>query len=159
MNKIMISLATAAVIASGFSVNAATEETINSTTQFENLNTSQHFYHAGYEGETVQEIMEQLNQIEGVYDGRVIVHDNNVVIGLSSLENNDEILAEVEQITRNIVDREFVRVVTEEHVVERIYALDDRLRTGTPFDTVSVYFNDILSDLAHERIRPAEHSR
>ncbi|WP_332631202.1 YhcN/YlaJ family sporulation lipoprotein [Halalkalibacter flavus] len=116
-------------------------------------------YHKDYDGQTVQRLAERCERIDGVEDARVIVHENDVVVGITTNGDMDDVKRKVEKTVNGLAKDKDVRVVTDSDAVGRIRNMDDRLRTGTAFDEVTATFTDMLGDLGRAVQRPFERSR
>ncbi|OLS36603.1 hypothetical protein BTR22_11260 [Alkalihalophilus pseudofirmus] len=116
-------------------------------------------YHKDYDGKTAQQLANRVDDIEGVEDCRVIVHENDVVVGVQTDADNEKIKKRVQNVVEKSVDGKAVRVVTDKNTVGRIRTMDDQLRTGAAFDEVGATFNNMLQDLGRAVQRPFERSR
>jgi spore cortex protein len=116
-------------------------------------------YHKDYDGKTAQQLANRVDDIEGVEDCRVIVHENDVVVGVQTDSNNEKIKNRVQKVVQQQVEGKDVRVVTDKNTVGRIRTMDDELRTGAAFNEVGATFNDMLQDLGRAVQRPFERSR
>ncbi|KHF42010.1 YhcN/YlaJ family sporulation lipoprotein [Halalkalibacter okhensis] len=116
-------------------------------------------YHKDYDGKTVQRLTERVERVDGVDDARVIVHENDVVVGITANGDHDDVKKEVEKTVNGLAKDKDVRVVTDSDAVGRIRNMDNQLRTGTAFDEVTATFTDMLGDLGQAVQRPFERSR
>ncbi len=122
---------------------------------------SQHImnYHEDYDSRTAQNIANRVVRMNGVEDCRVIVHDDDVVVGVETNGNAARIEDKVERTVHGLADGKNVHVVTDTDIVGRIRTMDDQLRTGTAFDEVTDTFTDMLGDLGRAVQRPFENAR
>ncbi|MFC0561825.1 YhcN/YlaJ family sporulation lipoprotein [Halalkalibacter alkalisediminis] len=116
-------------------------------------------YHKDYDGQTVQRMVDRIEDVDGVDEARVIVHDNDVVIGITAKDDIDNVKKEVERTAKGLADNKNVRVVTDNDAVGRIRTMDNRLRTGTAFEEIGATFTEMLGDLGRAAQRPFERSR
>lgn len=116
-------------------------------------------YHKDYDGETAQRTVKQVEEIDGVEEARVIVNDDNMVVGLTADGDIDNVRTEVERSLNESADNKEVYVVTDNDAVDRIRTMDDDLRLGTAFDEIGATFSDMLNDLGQAAQRPFERSR
>lgn len=116
-------------------------------------------YHEDYDSRTAQQIANRVERVNGVEDCRVIVHDDDVVVGVETDGNMNQVQQEVERTVKGLTDGKNVRVVTDSDAVNRIRTMDDQLRTGTAFDEIGATFTDMLGDLGRAVQRPFERSR
>ncbi|WP_165763715.1 YhcN/YlaJ family sporulation lipoprotein [Halalkalibacter urbisdiaboli] len=117
-------------------------------------------YHRDYDSRTAQQIVSRVQNMNGVDDVRVIVHGNDVVVGIDSDNNNaQQVEQKVERKVKGLVKGKDVHVVTDNDTVGQIRTMDDRLRTGAAFEEVGATFNDMINDLARAVQRPFERSR
>ncbi|MDT8861199.1 YhcN/YlaJ family sporulation lipoprotein [Alkalihalobacillus sp. MEB130] len=167
MKKFMISLTTATMLISGLSACAGTHDasgdeesqvTAQAGEVTPSLQTQNHTtYHHQYEAQAVEGLAHHIQSLNGVKDAHVVIHEENVLIGITTNEDPMRITAEVEQTAAQFINRDFIQVVTDQQAVERICKLDHELRNGTAFNKVGANFNDILNDLAAP-VRPDEGS-
>ncbi|KHF38170.1 YhcN/YlaJ family sporulation lipoprotein [Halalkalibacter okhensis] len=123
-------------------VNRNSNNQILSNTQTENRLTPQHNHHQA------QKITHRVEDIQGVDDARVIMFDDNVLIGVKTEGNREEVRNEVHQEVQNSVENMHVHVVVDDHIVHRIYRFEEQLRAGKTFDEIGTNFTDILNDIA-----------
>ncbi|WP_227937835.1 YhcN/YlaJ family sporulation lipoprotein [Alkalihalobacillus deserti] len=116
-------------------------------------------YHKDYDGQTAQRMVERIEKVEGVEEARVIVHEDDVVIGITANEDINNVKKEVEKTAKGLAKDKEVRVTTDNDVVGRIRTMDDQLRTGTAFDEIGATFTSMLNDLGRAVQRPFERSR
>ena len=116
-------------------------------------------YHKDYDGQTVQRMVDQIEEVDGVDEARVIIHDDDVVIGITADDDIDGVKRNVERSAKRLADGKNVRVVTDNDAVGRIRTMDNTLRTGTAFDEIGATFTDMLGDLGRAAQRPFERSR
>jgi hypothetical protein len=116
-------------------------------------------YHKDYDGKTVQQMVDRIEDVDGVKEARVIAHNNDVVIGITADKDIDNVKREVERSAKGLADGKNVRVVTDNDAVGRIRTIDDRLRAGTAFEEVGATFTEMLRDLGRAAQRPFERSR
>jgi hypothetical protein len=116
-------------------------------------------YHKDYDGKTVQQLSRRVERIEGVDEARVIAHDDDVVIGITTSGDMDNVKNKVERTVKGLADGKNVRVVTDSDAVGRIRTMDNELRTGTAFEEVGATFTEMLNDLGRAVQRPFERSR
>lgn len=113
-------------------------------------------YHKDYDSQTAQNIANRVVRINGVDDCRVIVHNDDVVVGVEANKNADQVQQKVERTVQTLANGKNVHVVTDADIVGRIRTMDDQLRTGTAFDEVTDTFTDMLGDLGNAVQRPFE---
>ena len=113
-------------------------------------------YHKDYDSQTAQNIANHVVRINGVDDCRVIVHNDDVVVGVEANKNADQVQQKVERTVQKLADGKNIHVVTDTDIVGRIRTMDDQLRTGTAFDEVTDTFTDMLGDLGNAVQRPFE---
>lgn len=111
-------------------------------------------YHQDYDSQTAQKIANDVMQIKGVDDVRVIVNKNDVVVGVDTHQNVSHVQKEVEHKVKSLAKGKKVHVSTDRDVVDRIRTMDDRLRTGTPFQEVGNTFTDMVRDIGAAVTRP-----
>ncbi|NEU31547.1 hypothetical protein GN156_12310 [bacterium LRH843] len=117
-------------------------------------------YHRDYDGNTARHIADRVVKISGVKDARVIVHKNDVVVGVDADGGNlSHITKEVEHKVKGLAHGKKVHVVTDRDSVHRIRTMDDRLRTGTAFQEVGTTFTDMMRDIGSAAARPFERTR
>ncbi|WP_096201438.1 YhcN/YlaJ family sporulation lipoprotein [Bacillus sp. FJAT-45350] len=117
-------------------------------------------YHSDYDGQTVQRIQQRVEGIDNVRDGRVIIHDNTVVVGVETTgRENQAVEKEVRKQVQGMADGRDVHVVTDQDAVTRIRTMDDRLRGGAAFEEIGATFTEMLGDLGRAAQRPFERSR
>ncbi len=116
-------------------------------------------YHRNYDSETVEKISREIRDIDGVQDARVIVHDDDVVVGIQADKNINDVRDKVEDRVNDVVDDKDVRVVTDSDAYGRIRTMDDDLRGGAAFEEIGATFDDMLGDLGNAVTRPFERSR
>ncbi len=116
-------------------------------------------YHKDYEGKTVQQLSKRVERVDGVKEARVIVHDDDVVVGITTSGDMDDVKKEVERTVKGLADGKDVRVVTDSDAVSRIRTMDNELRTGAAFEEVGATFTQMLNDLGRAVQRPLERSR
>ncbi|WP_157796435.1 YhcN/YlaJ family sporulation lipoprotein [Bacillus sp. FJAT-45037] len=116
-------------------------------------------YHKNYDGQTAQKLANRVDDIEGVDDCRVIVHENDVVVGVQADGDYEQVQQRVEKYVQKHVKNKDVRVVTDKDAVGRIRTMDDQLRSGAAFDEVGSTFNTMVNDLGNAVTRPFERSR
>jgi ribosomal protein L21 len=97
---------------------------------------------------TIQKIEKQVENIIGIDDACVVIQDDNVLIGLQTTEENNEVNARVQRMVKASNVEKHVHVAADEHIVQRIYAFDNQLRNGMTFDQIGANFTDILNDIA-----------
>ncbi|MCL7749456.1 YhcN/YlaJ family sporulation lipoprotein [Halalkalibacter alkaliphilus] len=93
-------------------------------------------------------IQKQVENIIGIDDACVVIQDDNVLIGLQTTEENNEVSARVQHLVKASNVEKHVHVAADEHIVQRIYAFDNQLRNGMTFDQIGANFTDILNDIA-----------
>ncbi|MCK0471133.1 YhcN/YlaJ family sporulation lipoprotein [Halalkalibacter sp. APA_J-10(15)] len=116
-------------------------------------------YHRSYDSQTVEKINKELRGIKGLNDSRVIVHDDDIVVGVQAERNSDDVRDRVEDRVNDIADGKNVRVVSDSDAFGRIRTMDDELRGGAAFEEVGATFEDMLRDLGNAVQRPFERSR
>jgi hypothetical protein len=116
-------------------------------------------YHEDYDSQTARRIASRIQNMNGVDDVRVIVHGNDIVVGIDSENNTNQVQQKVERKVKGLANGKDVHVVTDEDAVGRIRTMDDELRTGVTFEEVGATFNQMLGDLGRAVQRPFERSR
>ncbi len=116
-------------------------------------------YHKDYEGKTVQQLSRRIERVDGVDEARVIMHDDDVVVGITTSGNMNDVKKDVERTVKGLADGKDVRVVTDSDAVGRIRTMDNELRTGAAFEEVGATFTEMLNDLGRAVQRPFERSR
>ncbi|WP_227935360.1 YhcN/YlaJ family sporulation lipoprotein [Alkalihalobacillus deserti] len=116
-------------------------------------------YHKDYDEQTVQRIGDRIEEVDGVEEAYVIVHDDDVVIGITANAHIKDVKKEVERRAKGLAEEKEVWVVTDQDVVSRIRTMDNQLRAGTAFEEIGATYTDMLGDLHQEAQRPFERSR
>ncbi|ARK29203.1 YhcN/YlaJ family sporulation lipoprotein [Halalkalibacter krulwichiae] len=116
-------------------------------------------YHKDYDGKTVRRMVDRIEDVEGVREARVIVHNDDVVIGITANDDVNDVKKDVERKAKRLADGKNVRVVTDNDAVGRIRTMDNQLRAGTAFEEIGATFTDMLRDLGRAAGRPFERSR
>lgn len=118
-------------------------------------------YHRGYDGQTVQEIERSVENMDGVRDCRVVMHDDEVVVAVEAKDKQNQAKLEekVENNIENMVRGKNVHVVTDKDAMTRVRTMDDRLRGGAAFDEVGATFTEMVRDLGRAAGRPFERTR
>ncbi len=116
-------------------------------------------YHQNYDSRTAEKIADSVTKINGVRDARVVVNNSDIVVGVEATKDNASVQREVEQRVKNLTTGKNVYVVTDKDAVGRIRTMDDRLRTGSPFNEVGDMFTDIIRDLGNAAARPFQGTR
>jgi len=111
------------------------------------------------DGRMARKIENRLEDIEGVEDVDVIVHEDNVIVGVDADGNNKQLERRVRAATTKVNDDMQVHVVTQRDGVERIHGMGNRLRGGEPFEEIGATFNAMLDDLGDAIQRPFERTR
>lgn len=116
-------------------------------------------YHENYDSSSAQRIVSSVTQIKGVNDARVIVHNDDIVVGVESNKDQDKVRKQVEDKVKGLAKGKNVHVVTDTDAVGRIRTMDDRLRTGSAFEEIGDTFTDMLRDIGSAARRPFEGAR
>ncbi|ADU29751.1 YhcN/YlaJ family sporulation lipoprotein [Evansella cellulosilytica] len=127
----------------------------NGTTTGQQTRTSDYFN--GEDGRLATNMTDRLSGANGVNDAHVIVHGNDVLVGVDS--DNDFNDNTVRDRIGNLSGDRNVHVVTDRERVNDIRGLNDRLRAGEAFEEVGATFNEMLGDLGDAVQRPFERSR
>ncbi|PSL45127.1 sporulation lipoprotein YhcN/YlaJ [Salsuginibacillus halophilus] len=103
-------------------------------------------------------IRKYTEKLEHVTDARVIVNDDDVLIGVQTDGDESENLErkvkkEAEQVYN---EDKNVHVVTDESSYNELERMDDELRSGAAFEEIGSTFNEMLDDLGDAAQRPFE---
>ncbi|WP_096440358.1 YhcN/YlaJ family sporulation lipoprotein [Alteribacter populi] len=117
-------------------------------------------YYDGEDGHLAQRIANRVEDMDKVEDCRVIVNGDDIVIGVNTLDGDDQrVQQKIHRMTSDLDDHKDIYVSSDREQVDRIRGMDDRLRAGEPFDEVGATFNDMVQDLGRAIQRPFERSR
>ncbi|KYG31860.1 YhcN/YlaJ family sporulation lipoprotein [Alkalihalobacillus trypoxylicola] len=104
-------------------------------------------------------IAKHVNSIEGVEKARVIVHNNDIIVGIQADENNQDLHNKVKNTVEQLASDSEVHVVTDRNMYNRIQNVDDRIRNGEAMEEVGSTIEDMVTDIGRAIQRPFEHSR
>ncbi len=122
--------------------------------------TTEAHYHKEYDGKHISSLTSELKKMDGVQDPRVMVHDNDVVIGYKSKGNQHHVDRDMHKHVQRIMgEGKHVTVTTDRDAYSSMSKMDDRLRTGAAFKEVENTFQDMMKDLGRAAKRPFEKSR
>ncbi|MDQ0258118.1 hypothetical protein J2S74_005584 [Evansella vedderi] len=96
---------------------------------------------------------------ENIRDSRVLVHGNDVVIGVDADGDTNELDRNLRNRVGGLAGGRNVHVVTDRDQVRNIRDMDDRLRAGEAFEEIGATFTDMLNDLGNAVQRPFQRSR
>src|SRR5690606_33551610 len=99
---------------------------------FSNTNgVSQFSYPSNYDHETTKKIISRLVNVKDINDARVIVDDNRILIGVDA-DNTDSrrLDQDVRKKVASLAGNKEVIVVTDREDLNKIQAIDDKLRGG-----------------------------
>ncbi|SDI75711.1 YhcN/YlaJ family sporulation lipoprotein [Alteribacillus bidgolensis] len=130
-----------------------------------NINNGQGGGQAGGQGnnqQTAEEISSEVEDLNGVDDARVIVRDQDVLIGIDTYEDEEKadklaekIKAEVEE---DLDENKNVYVTTDEEQYGNIQEIDNNLQNGMGLDEAGDTINSMIEDLSNAAQRPFEDS-
>ncbi|MFB4163768.1 YhcN/YlaJ family sporulation lipoprotein [Alteribacillus sp. JSM 102045] len=120
---------------------------------------------AGGQGENQQvaeEISSEVEKLEGVDDCRVIVRDEDVLIGIDTYEDEEKAkeLAEKikSQVEEDLDEDKNVYVTTDEEHFGNIQEIDDNLQNGMGLDEAGDTINAMIEDLSDAAQEPFQES-
>ncbi|MDQ0252723.1 hypothetical protein J2S74_000095 [Evansella vedderi] len=116
-------------------------------------------YHADYDGQTVQRLVDRIESIDGVEEARALIHGDDVIVAVTTEENNVDIRDEIERTASGLANGNNVIVVTDKETIRRIRSMDNQLRGGTPFDQIGTGFSEIMNDLNRETRNATDRNR
>ncbi|WP_280768624.1 YhcN/YlaJ family sporulation lipoprotein [Salipaludibacillus daqingensis] len=111
------------------------------------------------DGRMARKIENRVEDIDGVRNADVIVHEDDIIVGVDTTEDNQQIEQKVRSMTTKMNNDKQVHVVTEDDGVETIHGMERQLRAGEPFEEVGATFNAMLDDLGDAIQRPFERTR
>ncbi|WP_096188240.1 YhcN/YlaJ family sporulation lipoprotein [Evansella halocellulosilytica] len=116
-------------------------------------------YYDSDDGRAARELADRIEDQEGVQDCRVIVNGDDIVVGLETDGDDEQVSEEIRSKVSRAVDDKDVHVVTDQEHLRTIRGMDEQLRAGEPFEEVGATFDDMLQDLGRAVQRPFERSR
>ncbi len=116
-------------------------------------------YADGYEGELAQKIANKVKKMENVDDARVVISEENVLVGVDTNDRNDQDVKEKVQNEVQKSTKKNVQVSTDENMFTRIRDVDNNLRNGDGFNEVESDVTGIMNDLGDAVQRPFENNR
>lgn len=117
-------------------------------------------YHPSYDGTLAHKIAKSVESMSGVRETRVIVSGNDVVVGIDSTRGNERNLEHrVKSHVKSMAKNKNVYVVTDRDRYHRIRSVDDRLRDGTPLNSVGNTISDMITHIGNAAKRPFQNFR
>lgn len=121
-------------------------------------------YHQDYDAQTAQKISNAVEKMDTVNESRVIVREDDVLIGIDTTGINDEQKQTLGNRIERKVEQAFdgqknVYVVSDEEQYTNVRNIDEQLRGGAPVEEVGETITDMIQDVANFAQRPFERSR
>lgn len=117
-------------------------------------------YHHDYDGKHVQTLTRDIESMDGIKSARVMMHDNDVVIGYETDGNHSDMDHKIrDHMKKTAGDGKHVMVTADKKMYSSMQKMDDRLRSGTAFKEIENTFSDMMKDLGNAAKRPFEKSR
>ncbi|WP_018924175.1 YhcN/YlaJ family sporulation lipoprotein [Salsuginibacillus kocurii] len=115
----------------------------------------------GNDRKIASDIVDYVEEIDDVNDARVIVHEDEVLIGIDADDDASENLErKVEREAEEAFEEDKeVYVVTDDSQYDQLREMDHQLEAGAAFDEVGATFNEMIDDLADAAQRPFEQTR
>ncbi|SDH56813.1 sporulation lipoprotein, YhcN/YlaJ family [Alteribacillus persepolensis] len=116
----------------------------------------------GNNQQEAEEIANKVENIDGVDDSRVIVRDNDILIGVDTYEDGekaDRMADKIKrQVEKNAGDGKNVYVTTDEEQYGNIQEIDNNLQNGMGLNEAGDTINAMIEDLSNAAQRPFENS-
>lgn len=117
-------------------------------------------YHKDYDGKHVGMLTTELEKIDGVKEPRVMVKDNDVVIGYQADGKPHDVESKMNRHVQKVMGKgKHVTITADHDMHESMSKMDDQLRTGSAFKEVESTFAAMMKDLGHAAKRPFEKNR
>lgn len=116
-------------------------------------------YYDSDDGKMARKIEKRVENVNGIEDADVVVNGDDVLIGVETEENNNQLEERVRSAVKKVDDDKEVHVVTEEEGLNRIRDMGNDLRAGEPIEEIGSTFNSMIDDLGDAIQRPFERSR
>ncbi|WP_017728637.1 YhcN/YlaJ family sporulation lipoprotein [Halalkalibacterium ligniniphilum] len=120
---------------------------------------SQSAHYKKNDGQAAQKIANRVEKLDNVKDSRVIIHNNDVVVGVEATGDVDKVERQVSREVKKMAKGKNVHVVTDADIYGQIRTIDDELQEGAAFEEVEDVFTDMLNDIGRAVQRPFERAQ
>lgn len=124
-----------------------------------NFNSQNNEYYRSKDGRLSREISNLLSGVDGIRNHHVVVHENNIIIGVEHDDDLDGIDQRIRERIKERAGNRNVHIVTEREQLKNIRGLNRRLQSNEPFEELGSTIDNILDDIGDAVKRPFEQSR
>ncbi|WP_342488464.1 YhcN/YlaJ family sporulation lipoprotein [Cytobacillus sp. FSL W7-1323] len=103
-------------------------------------------YYQSYEGELIEKVIHEAEEVEQVKEARAAEHDGKIVIALRLNKDADEKQVEQEVFSKvkSFVGERKVRIVTNESQFFRLNTIDNDVKAGLPMEKINENIDEIF---------------